>query len=116
MRKTSWLAAVLFGVCALVCSAKTDRITYLKTRVPEAADICRSRIIFSSKDPDSLKFGEHYFPTFNDGLLVRNWIDIHWEVMAKNTFGAVLRHEMICEISCKQGKLCIFEGLKDKPY
>jgi hypothetical protein len=92
--------------------SKVDRADFLKTKVDEAAAMCKSQIVATAKDPTSIQFAENY--TYGFGRVVtRNWIFIGWEIMGRNTYGAVLRHSMTCTVSCTQEKGCSWIGLEE---
>ena len=104
---------LLFGGVSVAQEAKMSRTDYLESKAHEAALLCESYIIATAKDPDSIKMPERYTHNLGGGLL-HNEIYIYMDVMGRNTYGAVLRHSMICTVNCKQGKGCSVTKLEDQ--
>jgi len=92
---------------------KIDRKEYLASKVPDAATMCHQQILATAKDPTSVQFADKYSYAFGRAI-TRNWIFITWNIMGRNTFGAVLKHEITCSVSCPPGKECSFINLEDQ--
>lgn len=114
MKPSKILGLLVLVLLSVNCTAKTDRGAYLRSKVDDAAAMCREQIAATAKDPSSVQFAERYSFGFGSAL-TRNWIFINWEIMGRNTYGAVLRHRMSCTVSCKQGKACTWVGIEDAP-
>jgi len=96
-------------------ASENNRKDDLRTRVEEAAGMCRNHIMAGAKDPDSIVFANDY--SYHLGsVLTRNWITINWEIVGRNTFGAVLRHRVTCIVSCAPKKTCTWMSMGDSPY
>ena len=93
-------------------SGKLSRTDFLQSRVDAAAQMCKSAIVATAKDPSSVQFDDKYAYGFG-AVLTRNWIIIDWGIRGRNTYGAVLRHTMECKVSCIQGKACTFVDLTE---
>lgn len=93
-------------------SGKQGRMEYLNTRADEAAGLCRSHLMAGAKDPDSIQLTDKY--GFRD--LGHDQIFLTFEFMGRNTYGAVLRHQMGCIASCPKDKPCRFLNMADVPY
>lgn len=94
---------------------KIRREDYLRSKAQDAVGICKQQILATAKDPSSIQLPEQVAVYFGTGLM-RNDIYVQADVMGRNTYGAVLRHQITCTIVCKQSKGgCYFESLEDQP-
>lgn len=92
---------------------KPDHNLYIESRLNEAQSMCHDQIIATAKDPYSVEFLGDY--RYSSGRSIfKNWIFIYWDIMGKNTYGAVLRHSMTCTLSCPPGKACSLIGFDDQ--
>jgi hypothetical protein len=78
----------------------------LSTREQEANVSCRAYIVATAKDPDSVKFPEDGFGVTFGTVLFRNHLYITNIVYGRNTYGAVLKHNIVCDALCKQNVPC----------
>jgi hypothetical protein len=76
---------------------------FMNSKVPEVAGACHDAIINSAKDPTSVQFLGPYTASSGTGFN-RNQMFINYEIMGRNTYGAVLRHLMTCIANCNQAK------------
>jgi hypothetical protein len=80
--------------------AKQSRDEFLESMLDGARERCMRAIVATAKDPDSVKF-------LDDGggapgrALMRNHLLFDFEIMGRNTYGAVLRHTLHCDVPCK---------------
>src|ERR1700722_12047326 len=107
--------ALFVAMIVLGLSAKApaeDKHEFLQSKVDEAANMCRQNITDTAKDPTTLQFAEKYNYGFGR-VVTRNWIFIYWDVMGKNTYGALLKHSITCTVSCTQKKGCSLIGTEE---
>jgi hypothetical protein len=99
-----------------VSSQEIRKVThqeYLQSKVVDAATMCRDQITATAKDPTSLQFADRYSYGFGKAF-TKNWIFIYWDIMGRNTYGAVLKHQITCTVSCKEEKACSWVEMKDE--
>lgn len=110
-------ALVLTSLIAAMFSAEASssddaQRNYVKSQIPTVTGLCRNIIRVSAKDPDSLRF-------LTDFAVVeygKSSMSIAYSVMGRNTYGAVLKHRMICNFSCSEKKGgCKLHDLEDLP-
>jgi hypothetical protein len=114
MRKSCVLLIALLAGTA-TAEDKKAREAFLESKVPEAQTLCHDQIVNTAKDPDSVKFldGERY--TIGLRMLSNNTINFSVPIMGRNTYGAVLRHEMWCTVYCTAEKGCSLRSLNEIP-
>jgi hypothetical protein len=108
-------ASPISGILETPNSKTSKNSDYLQTRVGEAATMCHDNIVSSAKDPAALVMADTYGYRFGS-VLTKNWIFIDWEIMGRNTFGAVLKHSIGCIVECAPGKACKWMSMADNPY
>jgi hypothetical protein len=86
---------------------KTAQLMYIDSRLEEAKNMCIAHVRDTALDPESLRIDEKFeHGKYGNGPWNKNGIGILLFGWAKNSYGAVLRHNFYCGMVCKPNEPC----------